>query len=138
MPSTPPARLGVGGEQGHGLFEDGLVGDRVQLHVAHVLHGPAGVVVGARIGDGIVLHAEVHVDQGAIGLVGADDVIAGGHVDVAGLEGGVGRVDFDALAAQFVDHVGGIGLAALRRRESPRRKSGPFLPLSMARLFFSQ
>ncbi len=112
-------RLGVGGEQGHGLFEDGLIGDLVELDVAHVLHGPAGVVVGARIGDGVVLHAEVHVDQRVIGLVAADDVIAGGDIDAADLEGGVGLVDFDALAAQFVDQVGGVGLAALRGGDHP-------------------
>ena len=124
----------IGGQQGHGTLEDGLVGDGFELDVAHVLHGPAGIVVGTRVGGRVVLNAEVHVGERAVRLVGADDVIAGGHVDGAGFESRGRGVDLDALAAQLVHHVGGVGLAALAGRDDPGI-GGTVRPLSMARWF---
>ena len=113
-------RLRIGREHGHGMIEDSLVGHRRQLHVAHVLHGPTGVVVGARIGRRIILHAEVHVGERAIGLIGADDIVARGDVDGAGLEGGAGLLNFKTLAPQVVHHLGGVGLAPLAGGNDPR------------------
>ena len=88
-----------------GFSKHRFVGDGHQLHVAHVLHGPACVVVRSRIRDRIVLHAEVHVGQRVIRLIGADDVIAFGNIEPAGFERGDGFVNFQALVAEFVDYV---------------------------------
>ncbi len=109
----------VGGDGGKGAGEEGFVLDFADGDVAHEGHGPAGVVVGEGVGGGIVLEGEVHVDEGAVGLVGADDVVAGGDGDVAEGGGGGGELDFDALAAEVVDHVGGVGAVSFAAGDDP-------------------
>src|SRR6202044_3950893 len=62
---------------------------------------------------------EVEVDECAVGLVGADDVIAGGDFGFA--YGGVfgGEADFDALLAEVVHHLGGVDAVELRGGDGP-------------------
>ena len=95
----------ISGDHGHLLIEERFVGHLFHGDVAHERHRPARVVVGERICDGIVLQAEVHVDQRAVGLVGANDVVAGRDLQLAHVEILVGDLDLYALVAQVIDHV---------------------------------
>ena len=113
-------RLHVGGDKRHGLRLHALVRHGHQLDVPHQLHRPAGVVVRPRVAGRVVLQAEVHVRHGPVWLVSPNDVIAGGHVHAAGLEGGCRAGDLQALAPQRVHHVGHLGLAPLGGRNHPR------------------
>ena len=116
----PARRLRVGRQQRHLLIEDALLRHRQDLEVAHVLERPAGVVVRRRILRRVVLDREVHVGQRAERLIAADDVVAGLDVDAAGLERRGGLRHLEPLAAQLVDRLRRVGLAALRRRNHPR------------------
>ena len=113
------ARGDVRGDRRQRLRKHGRVLDRLQLDIVHILHRPAGIVIGTWVTDRIGLHAEVHIEQRAIGLVGADHVIAGRDLDAAGGEALRRGCDLDALLTQHVDHVGGVFGCVLLRGNDP-------------------
>ena len=47
---------GIGGQKRHGQLKQFLAVDGTQFDIAHVLHGPASVVIGTRIFHGIILN----------------------------------------------------------------------------------
>ena len=110
-------RLGLGGEEGGGAVEHGLVADRLDHHVA--MQGTStGVVVRARVGRRIVLH-RVHVGQRAIRLIAANHVVARLDAHRAGLERVRRAMHLETLAAQLVDGICRILLATLAGRNDP-------------------
>ena len=83
----PPGALTSAVSMRHGLIENRLcrvTGVSFTLRMYCMVQPVSSY--GAGIGGGIILHAEVHVGERAVGLVGANDVIARGDVDGAGFE----------------------------------------------------
>ena len=113
----------------HGLLENAFLADRQYRHVAHVLEGPARVVVRAGVGRRKVLHRQIHVSQRAIRLIAAHDVVAGLHIERSHFERTVGGVELEPLLPQLVHGIGRVGLATLRGWDHPRIRPGPRLPL---------
>ena len=135
----PPGAFTSAGHQRHRLVEDRScrsTGCSLMLRINWNVQPVSSY--GRRVLRRVVLHREVHVGQRAERLVAADDVVAGLDVDVAGLERARRarctsrpwrRSSLTASAASALRRcVAGITHAYV----------GPFLPLSTARLFFSQ
>ena len=94
---------------------------RVHLDVAQQRDRPARVVVRPRVVRRIPLQPEEHLDDAAVRLVQADDVVAGLHLDVADRERLRRGVDVGALAADEVHQLGGFDSAAAPRGRRRRR-----------------
>ena len=93
----------------HRLVENRLVVDAVALDVAQQRDVPARVVVRPRIVRRIPLHAHQRLDDAAVRLIQADDVVAGRRRGrCRSVNAARRRVHFGAFAANQVHQVGGF------------------------------